>query len=196
MPVTEDPRPETLDLEATLRDPAKDSAQELRLWLRMLSCTNRVSNEVRSRLRAEFGVTLPRFDLLAQLDRERDGLRLGELSRRLMVTNGNVTGLVGRLVAEGLIRRDTDADRRAAVVRLTPLGKSTFRKMALAHDAWLREVLSDLDKTTLAALMDGLAQIKRSVAQHATRQTQEAGEGGGRKGARSMRRTAALRARD
>lgn len=182
-------RPEMLDLEATLRDPAKDNASELRLWLRMLSCTNRVSNEVRSRLRGEFGVTLPRFDLLAQLDRERDGLRLGELSRRLMVTNGNVTGLVGRLVAEGLIRRDTDADRRAAVVRLTPHGKATFRKMALAHDAWLKEILSEVDKASLARLMDGLAQIKRSVALHTTGQGQEGDETGKRKAVRAVRKT-------
>jgi len=167
----DEPRAEALDLEATLRDSTKDGESELRLWLRMLSCTNLVSNEVRARLRAEFGVTLPRFDLLAQLDRERDGLRLGELSRRLMVTNGNITGLVGRLVAEGMIRRDADADRRAAVVRLTPHGKATFRKMAQMHDAWLRDMMSDVSKTNMAALMDGLAQVKQSVARHTASQS-------------------------
>jgi len=189
----DDTRPEALDLEATLRDPAKDNASELRLWLRMLSCTNRLSNEVRSRLRAEFGVTLPRFDLLAQLDRERDGLRLGELSRRLMVTNGNVTGLVGRLVAEDLIRRDADADRRATVVRLTPHGKATFRKMAAAHDAWLREILADIDKPTVAALMDGLALIKQSIAHHTRGQGGEAGEAGKRAVAKPGRKIGAAR---
>ncbi len=188
-------RAEAVDLEATLRDPAKDGESELRLWLRMLSCTNLVSNEVRARLRAEFGVTLPRFDLLAQLDRERDGLRLGELSRRLMVTNGNITGLVGRLVAEGLIRRDTDADRRAAVVRLTPHGKATFRKMAQIHDAWLRDMLSDVNKATLAALMDGLAQVKRSVSSHTASQGQGGSERPPRAGGRTNRGTGTPRAK-
>lgn len=188
-------RPDTLDLEATLRDPSKDIASELRLWLRMLSCTNRVSNEIRSRLRAEFGVTLPRFDLLAQLDRERDGLQLGELSRRLMVTNGNVTGLVGRLVAEGLIRRDVDADRRAAVVRLTPHGKATFRKMAQTHDAWLKEIFADVDKGTRTALMEGLVRVKRSVALHPASRDPDGGRVA-RQGIRGGRKASAPRARD
>ncbi len=78
---------------------------ELRLWLRMLSTTKLISQEIRRRLRAEFGATLPQFDLLAQLYREREGLRLGELSKRTMVTNGNVTGLVERLEADGLVKR-------------------------------------------------------------------------------------------
>jgi DNA-binding MarR family transcriptional regulator len=164
----DDTRLEPLDLEAIVRDPAREAESELRLWLRMLSCTNRISNEIRMRLRTEFDVTLPRFDLLAQLDREPNGLRLGELSRRLMVTNGNITGLVSRLAAEGLIRRTVDADRRAAVVRLTPRGKVAFRKMAQAHDAWLRDIFADIDKPTRTALMDGLARVKGSVALHAT----------------------------
>lgn len=192
----DDTRPEVLDLEAIVRDPAKDDESELRLWLRMLSCTNRVSSEVRARLRAEYGVTLPRFDLLAQLDRERDGLRLGELSRRLMVTNGNITGLVGRLVAEGLIRRDADADRRAAVVRLTPHGKATFRRMAQSHDIWLKEILSDVNKATLAALMDGLAQVKQSVARHTAGAAVDKNEAGVGSRIRASRRVSGPRTRE
>lgn len=172
--MTDDSQPKVIDLEAIIRDSQADTESELRLWLRMLSCANRVSNEIRARLRAEFDVTLPRFDLLAQLDREPDGLRLGELSRRLMVTNGNITGLVGRLAAEGLIRRTADADRRAAVVRLTPKGRAAFRKMAQAHDAWLKEMFSDIDKPTRIALMDGLARVKGSVAEHTAGQEAEA----------------------
>jgi len=90
--------------------------------------------------------------------------------------------MVGRLVAEGLIRRDTDADRRAAIVRLTPRGKSAFRKMAQAHDAWLKEMFSDIDKPTRAALMQGLARVKRSVAHHASAR----GEGSDRRDGRRI----------
>lgn len=100
---------------------------ELRLWLRLLSTTNIISGQIRRRLRAKFDVTLPAFDLMAQLDREPDGLRLGELSKRMMVTNGNLTGLVERLVQEGLVKRETDPqDRRAFIVRLSRAGKTKF----------------------------------------------------------------------
>jgi DNA-binding MarR family transcriptional regulator len=193
--VTDDTEMKLLDLEAIIRDPSVDAESELRLWLRMLSCTNRVSNEIRARLRVEFNVTLPRFDLLAQLDRETEGLRLGELSRRLMVTNGNITGLVGRLVAEGLVRRTTDADRRAAVVRLTPRGKAAFRKMAQAHDAWLKEMFCEIDKPTRTALMDGLARVKGSVAVHMAEQEADDAESRGRARPRNSPKNAASRGR-
>ena len=157
-------RPEMLDLEATLRDPAKDNAAELRLWLRMLSCTNRVSNEVRSRLRAEFGVTLPRFDLLAQLDRERDGLRLGELSRRLMVTNGNTTVLVGALEKDGLVRRSVSAvDRRSFTVELTDAGRESFACMAEVHARWVSELLSGIDAASARELSRGLHHARLAI---------------------------------
>ncbi len=193
---TDDTRLESIDLESIIRDPMAEAESELRLWLRMLSCANRVSNEIRARLRAEFDVTLPRFDLLAQLDREPDGLRLGELSRRLMVTNGNITGLVGRLAAEGLIRRTTDADRRAAVVRLTPRGKTAFRKMAQAHDTWLKEMFADIDKPTRAALMEGLAQVKGSVAIHTAGQGSEGAGSRMQTRARNGHKNAASRDRE
>ena len=82
--------------------------RELRLWLRLLTCANLVEGMVRTRLRAEFGVTLPRFDLMAQLERAPEGMTLGALSRRMMVSNGNVTGLVERLVALGQVERARD----------------------------------------------------------------------------------------
>ena len=91
-----------------------DDHQALRLWLRMLACTNLIEGEVRSRLRQQFDITLPRFDLMAQLERVPGGLKMGELSKRMMVTGGNVTGITDQLVAEGLVvREDNPADRRA-----------------------------------------------------------------------------------
>jgi DNA-binding MarR family transcriptional regulator len=155
------------DIEAIVEDPADDHKAELKLWLRMLSCTNLASAEIRRRLRAHFGVTLPRFDLLAQLFREKDGLRLGELSKRMMVTNGNVTGLVERLTREALIRREAaDGDMRVCVVTLTPAGRTAFANMAAAHERWLAELFADLDRPRIEALMAALATMKQSIAAH------------------------------
>ena len=157
------------DMEAIVHGAPEDHKAELRLWLRLLSCTNRISTEVRRRLRTHFDVTLPRFDLLAQLEREKEGLRLGELSKRMMVTNGNVTGLVERLMKEGLIRRETvDGDRRVGVVTLTRAGRAAFARMAAAHEMWLAELFADLTPADIDLLMKGLAAVKRSVTAHAT----------------------------
>jgi DNA-binding MarR family transcriptional regulator len=137
---------------------------QLRLWLRMLSITKMISQEIRRRLRTEFDATLPQFDLLAQLDREPNGLRLGELSRRTMVTNGNITGLADRLEADGLIRREAlDGDRRVTVAKLTRHGRETFAEMARAHDGWLRELMADVDDNTLAEALMRLAAVKASA---------------------------------
>src|SRR5690348_15964367 len=112
--------------------------ESLRLWLRMLSCTVRIENETRSRLRETFGITLPRFDLMAQLERHPEGLRMGELSRRLMVTGGNVTGITDLLEKEGLVARVPDPhDRRAFAVKLTAAGRAAFADMALVHERWI-----------------------------------------------------------
>jgi DNA-binding MarR family transcriptional regulator len=156
------------DMEAIVHGASEDHKAELRLWLRVLSCTNLISTEVRRRLRTHFGMTLPRFDLLAQLDREKQGLRLGELSKRMMVTNGNVTGLVDRLMKEGLIRRETvDGDRRVGLVTLTRAGRAAFARMAAAHEMWLAELFADLAPAEIDQLMKGLAAMKRSVTAHA-----------------------------
>ena len=107
----------------------------MRLWLRLLTCTTLIENEIRSRLRAEFDVTLPRFDLMAQLDKAPNGMTLGELSQRMMVSNGNVTGLVERLVSLNLVeRKPAPNDRRAMIVTLTPEGRRTFRSLARTHE--------------------------------------------------------------
>jgi DNA-binding MarR family transcriptional regulator len=144
-----------------------DGKQELRLWLRMLSTTKLISQEIRRRLRAEFGATLPQFDLLAQLDREPDGLRLGELSKRTMVTNGNITGLVERLEADGLLYRETPGDdRRVTVARLTDAGKRAFAEMAVVHESWLREMMADIDHGTFSVIARNIDQIQLSVRNH------------------------------
>ena len=107
---------------------------EVRLWLRLLTTANTIEAEIRRRLRDRFDTTLPRFDLLAQLERAPDGIQLGELSRRMMVSNGNVTGLVERLAQEELIDRQvSETDRRAVQVRLTARGRAVFTEMARAH---------------------------------------------------------------
>src|SRR5690606_3017733 len=108
---------DTIDAESQLQGSSDNHQQELRVWLRLLTCANLIESEIRSRLREHFDTTLPRFDLMAQLERSEDGILLGELSRRMMVSNGNITGLVDRLVQSGLIeRRVLETDRRAARV--------------------------------------------------------------------------------
>jgi len=147
------------DLETRL---ANDHHQAIRLWLRMLTCTNRITSKIRSRLRENFKTTLPRFDLLAQLERHPEGLKMSELSKRMMVTTGNVTGITDQLEAEGLVRREVDkGDRRSFVVKLTPEGRRLFGEMAAVHEGWVIELfegLSSEEKETLYALLGKLKQ--------------------------------------
>lgn len=133
---------------------ASSSKQRLRLWLRLLRTTRFVENELRERLRKDFDATLPRFDVLAALYRCQDGMTMTELSRFLMVSNGNVTGIVDRLVQEGLVVRVPDKnDRRATFVRLTPKGVTAFTEMAGAHEGWVDGLLSDIDAEEAAELI-------------------------------------------
>src|ERR1700676_1685273 len=111
-----------------------DHHLSVRLWLRMLACTNRIENFVRQNLQAKFSTTLPRFDLMAQLERAPQGLKMSELSQRMMVTGGNVTGITDGLEKEGLVVREVDpADRRVFRVKLTAEGQKQFRRMASEH---------------------------------------------------------------
>ena len=136
----------------------------LRLWLRLLTCTSLMEASVRAELRRQFDCTLPRFDLMAQLERHPDGLRMGELSRRLMVTGGNVTGITDQLVREGLVTRAAPPDdRRAFVVRLTPAGRKSFLRMAESHEAWVVKLVSGLSAPERKQLFELLAKLKRSV---------------------------------
>lgn len=153
-----------LDAETKVAERPDDHKTELRLWLRLLTCTTLIENEVRRRLRDHFDITLPRFDLLAQLDRTPNGMTLGELSQRMMVSNGNITGLVDRLVAQGLIRRvPSPTDRRVQIVSLTPEGRRFFRAMARENAEWVGQIFADLSPADIDALMPLLAKTKASA---------------------------------
>lgn len=142
--------------------------EALRLWLRLLTCTTLIEKEIRARLRLRFDVTLGRFDLMAQLDRHPDGLKMGELSRRLMVTNGNVTGLTDQLVSEGLVeRRAPPDDRRSTLVRLTRNGRRVFDQMAAEHERWIVELLGALKAADRKALHELLGRLKTGVRREA-----------------------------
>jgi DNA-binding MarR family transcriptional regulator len=158
-----------LDAETKVAERPDDHKTELRLWLRLLTCTTLIENEVRRRLRGAFDITLPRFDVLAQLDRSPEGMTLGELSQRMMVSNGNITGLVDRLVEQRLLRRrPSPTDRRAQIVSLTPQGRRFFRTMARANAQWVGEIFAGLSSQEIATLMPLLAKTKNS-ASNATR---------------------------
>jgi DNA-binding MarR family transcriptional regulator len=156
------------DPETRLRD---DHHESLRLWLRLLTCTLTIERDVRSRLRDRFAMTLPRFDLMAQLERNPRGLKMGELSRRLMVTGGNVTGLTDQLVNEGLVARQAIAsDRRAQAVRLTAKGKRAFDAMAVEHERWVIDLMSELSAADRKQLYVLLGRLKAGMrAQEADR---------------------------
>ena len=152
------------DFETMLARVPAGNKLELRLWLRMLSCVNLVSAEIRRNLRRDFDVTLPQFDVLSQLQREPKGLRLGELSRRLMVTKGNLTGLIDTLADAGYVVREAiPDDRRVQMVRLTKAGAALFARMAKTHEGWLAELLGDINKPTLGSLIGELEQVKNSI---------------------------------
>jgi len=154
----------SVDAETKVAETPEDHRDELRLWLRLLTCANLIEGELRRRLRDRFDVTLPRFDLMAQLDKAPDGLTLSDLSRRMMVSNGNLTGLVERLVASGhLDRRTSESDRRVQVISLTDLGRAEFRAMAAEHENWVADVFGDLSKKDQEDLMQLLARAKMSA---------------------------------
>jgi DNA-binding MarR family transcriptional regulator len=137
-----------LDSETKAVELPEDHGDELRLWLRLLTCTTLIEGAVRSRLRERFDVTLPRFDLMAQLDRAPDGMTLSDVSKRMMVSNGNVTGLVERLVESG---------------------RAEFRKMAAEHETWIADIFSDLTPKDVRELMRLLAKAKGSAQKAASR---------------------------
>jgi DNA-binding MarR family transcriptional regulator len=141
-----------------------DSKNRLRLWLRLLTCSGLVERAVRRRLRQEFAATLPRFDLMAALERAPAGLTMGELSQRLKVSNGNVTGVVERLVQDGLVERAAlPTDRRSYKVALTAAGRTAFAAMADRHAGWIDRLLGDLSDGEVEQLMGLLARLRRTV---------------------------------
>jgi len=152
---------------AALPDPsggAPHGKRALRLWLRLLTCSHIIEQTIAQRLRDEFGSTLPRFDMLSALERAgEDGLTMGEVSRMLMVSNGNVTGLARRLEADGLIERLPGPDRRVQRVRLTAPGRARFAAMATAHQAWIDHLLAGLTPDESDDLTRLLERARRSL---------------------------------
>ena len=141
-----------------------DQHASLRLWLRLLSCTTRVEDKIRQKLRESFDITLPRFDLMAQLERHPDGLSMGELSRRMMVTGGNITTIVDQLEKEKLVLRVVGVnDRRSFTVKLTQAGKDAFTDMAIAHEAWVANMFEGLTVEQQSQLYTLLGAMKKNL---------------------------------
>lgn len=144
-----------------------DHHQSVKVWLRLLSCSTQIETEIRRRLRTEFGMTLARFDFLAQLHRHPEGLRMNALSKFLMVTGGNVTGLTDELEKEGLVTRIAElADRRSSRVALTAKGRATFEKIALVHERWVVELFSGVSVPQRDQLHDLLGRLRVQLNQN------------------------------
>ena len=141
-----------------------DQHASLRLWLRLLSCTTRVEDKIRQKLRESFDITLPRFDLMAQLERHHDGLSMGELSRRMMVTGGNITTIVDQLEKEKLVVRQVGVnDRRSFTVKLTQAGRDAFADMAIAHEGWVADLFEGLSVNQQTELYTLLGAMKKNL---------------------------------
>ncbi|MCT4611573.1 MAG: MarR family transcriptional regulator [Pelagimonas sp.] len=148
------------------------SKEHLRLWLRLLKSTRQIEAHLREQLRVEFSTTLPRFDVMSALDRFPDGLRMSQLSRELRVSNGNVTGIIDRLVEEGLVARaQVQGDRRAFVVALTDAGKSEFTKQADAHEGWVSEMMAGVSEQEAAQMMALLEQLSEDAGEQEKEKT-------------------------
>lgn len=129
------------------------SKDRLRLWLKLLKTQTTVEGEIRRRLRENFAMTLPRFDVMSALARYPDGLKMTEISTLLKVSNGNITGIVDRLVKDGLaVRLTVIGDRRVQSVRLSPEGVVSFEELAAAHEHWLNEILHPLERRELSQI--------------------------------------------
>ena len=146
--------------------PGPISKQRLRLWLRLLRSSRAIEAQLRERLRTKFSITLPQFDVMAALARSDEGMTMTELSRQLMVSNGNVTGIIDRLVAEKLVLRQAPvSDRRSFIVRLTPKGASQFSVIAKAHEGWVDEMLVEfgsVEAESIISQLDGLVRRVRA----------------------------------
>jgi DNA-binding MarR family transcriptional regulator len=140
---------------------------ELRLWLRMISCSMKMESILSQRLRKEFKTSMARFDVMAQLERFPDGLTMSELSRRLIVSNGAITGLVDKLAGAGLVtRREDPKDRRSMIVRLTRKGRDNFLRMAHRHEEWVVSILGGLSAEAQSELLQNLTLLQRNLDLH------------------------------
>jgi len=146
-----------------------DDHQSLKVWLRLMSCSTQVETVIRRRLRVDAGITLARFDFMAQLHRHPEGLAMSVLSRYLMVTGGNVTGLADELEKEGLVARTLDpTDRRSSRVALTRKGRTRFDRLAAMHEAWVVSLFGDMPATDMRQLYDLLGRLRVQLAAHAS----------------------------
>ena len=149
------------------RGDARIEKQRLRTWIRMLRTTRTIEARLREFLRANHDTTLPRFDVLAALYRAEEGLRMSALSKRLLVSNGNVTGIVDRLVSDDLVKRiDVEQDRRSTLVCLSPKGRASFARMADEHAALVSELFSDLGDRDMEVLADIFGRLKPKEDDH------------------------------
>lgn len=140
-------------MDAPVQDPL--SKRRLKVWIRLLGVTRAAEGHLREFLRVRHGTTLPRFDVMAALWRRRDGVTMGELSRMLLVSNGNATTVVDRLEADGLVLRSTARnDRRAVMVALTPAGIAQFERLAAGHEAEVARLFAGLSEADLDSLTD------------------------------------------
>lgn len=140
------------------------SKSRLRLWLKLLKTSGLIEDELRRRMRAELGTTLPRFDVMSALSRVPDGLKMSEISRRLRVSNGNITGIVDKLTEEGIaLRVAVPGDRRANLVRLTPKGREVFAEHASRHEAWINEILAGLNADDVVGMVLRLDHLSDAI---------------------------------
>lgn len=151
----------TLDQETRLHE---DDHHSIKLWLRLLTCSSLIESRLRTSLRETFDTTLPRFDFMAQLERAPDGLTMGELSKRMMVSGGNISGIATQLVNEGLVERSPLPDnRRTVLVKLTPKGARAFAQMAEEHEHWVIGMLGHLEVGEVDQLMGLLSRVKEGL---------------------------------
>lgn len=137
---------------------------DIRVWLRLLSCSTIMEKRVRRRFAEQYDTTLPRFDVLATLDHVPGGVSMGELSKALLVSNGNVTAIVRQLESDGLVAsRPADTDRRSSIVALTPTGRRHFAQLAEAHHHWIKTMLAGVDPQSLHRLHELLGEVKASL---------------------------------
>lgn len=138
---------------------------DVRVWLRLLSCAMIIEKRLRRRFIDQFDTTLPRFDVMAALDRHPDGITMGELSRSLLVSNGNVTAIVRQLESEGYaVSRPAADDRRSTIVALTAAGSRNFAQLAGAHHAWITHMFAGMSLEEKTGLHGLLATLKSSIA--------------------------------
>ena len=140
------------------------SKESIRTWLRLLSCETVIEQRLRSLFRTNFSVTLPQFDVLSELERSGRKMTMSELSRELMVSNGNVTGVIDRLEKSGFVTRERpEHDRRIQYIELTPRGRTEFDDMARHHENWLADLFAELSLADMAELQQLLLKTRNSV---------------------------------